>query len=130
MGSPEDAELVRRGYAAFSAGDIPTLSELFAEDAVWHVPGSNSLSGTKTGRGAIMAFFGELATRSGGTVRVEVQDVIGGEDHTIGLHHNHAERNDKVTDQDAVLVFTIRDGHVTEVQEFHEDTARSDEFWD
>lgn len=130
MGSQENAELVRRGYAAFSAGDMETLNELFAEEAVWHVPGRNSLSGAKKGRGAIMAFFGELATRSAGTVSVTVHDVVGGEDHTIGLHHNHAERNNKVNDQDAVLVFTIRDGRVTEVQEFHEDTASSDEFWD
>jgi hypothetical protein len=28
-----------------------------------------------------------------------------------------------------VLVFTIADGRVTEVKEFHEDTTRSDEFW-
>jgi ketosteroid isomerase-like protein len=77
-----------------------------------------------------MAFFGELVTRTAGTVTVTVQDVIGGPDHTIGLHHNHAERNNKVNDQDAALVFTVRDGRVTEVQEFHEDTASSDDFWD
>jgi uncharacterized protein len=129
MGSQENAELVRRGYTAFSSGDMATLNDLFTDDAVWHVPGSNSLSGPKKGRGEIMAFFGELVTRTGGTVRVTVDDVIGGEHHTVGLHHNHAERNGLVNDQDAVLVFTIRDGRVTEVQEFHEDTARSDKFW-
>jgi ketosteroid isomerase-like protein len=39
MGSGDNADLVRRGYAAFSTGDMATLSELFASDAVWHVPG-------------------------------------------------------------------------------------------
>jgi hypothetical protein len=34
-----------------------------------------------------------------------------------------------VNDQDAVLVFTISDGVVTEVQEFEEDTTRMDDFW-
>ena len=129
MGSQENAELVRRGYAAFSAGDMATLNELFAEDAVWHVPGSNTLSGAKQGRDAIIAFFGELMTRTAGTVTVTLQDVIGGPNHTVGLHHNHAKRNGKVNDQDAVLVFTIQDGRVTAVQEFHENTTRSDEFW-
>jgi ketosteroid isomerase-like protein len=37
MGSADNASLVRRGYAAFSTGDMATLSELFADDAVWHV---------------------------------------------------------------------------------------------
>ena len=129
MGSQENAELVQRGYAAFSAGDMATLNELFTDDAVWHVPGSGPMSGPKKGRGAILAYFGEIMTGTAGTATVTVQDVIGGDDHTIGLHHNHAERHNKVNDQDAVLVFKIRDGRVTEVQEFHEDTARSDEFW-
>jgi uncharacterized protein len=129
MGAQEHAALVRRGYAAFSAGDMATLNELFAEDAVWHAPGSGPMSGPKNGRAAVLAYFGEIMTRTAGTATATVQDVIGGDDCTIGLHHNHAERDDKVYDQDAVLVFTIRDGRVSEVQEFHEDTARSDEFW-
>lgn len=129
MGSQENAALVRRGYEAFIAGDMATLNELFAEDAVWHVPGSGELSGAKQGREAIMGFFGELMTRSSGTLKVTLRDVIGGEDHTIGLNGNHAERNNKVLDQDAVLVFQLRDGRVREVQQFFEDTAATDEFW-
>lgn len=129
MGSQDNAELVQRGYAAFSAGDMATLTELFAEDAVWHAPGSSPMSGSKKGRSAILAFFGEIMTGSAGTATVTVQHVIGGDDHTIGLHRNHAERNGNMLDQDAVLVFTIADGRVTEVKEFHEDTTRSDKFW-
>lgn len=129
MGTQDDAELVRRGYAAFSAGDLTTLSELFAEDAVWHVAASGPMSGPKEGREAILAYFGEIMTRSDGTATVTLQHVIGGDEHTIGLHHNRAQRNEQSFDEDAVLVFTIRDGRVTEVREFHEDTARSDQFW-
>jgi uncharacterized protein len=29
-------ELVRRGFDAFSKGDVDTLRELFDTDAVWH----------------------------------------------------------------------------------------------
>ena len=56
MGADRNVELVRAGYAAFSAGDMATLNGLFAEDAVWHVPGSGVLSGPKQGRDAILAF--------------------------------------------------------------------------
>ena len=35
MGAQEDVALVRRGYEAFSAGDMDTLRDLFTEDAVW-----------------------------------------------------------------------------------------------
>jgi ketosteroid isomerase-like protein len=129
MGSQENADLVRRGYAAFSAGDIETLTELFAEDAVWYTPGSSRVSGEKKGRDAILAFFGELMTLSNGTLKVTVQDVIAGPDHTIGLQRNYAERNNRTDDQDAVLVFTIREGRVAAVREFFQDTTRADQFW-
>ena len=49
MASEEDAELVQRRYAAFSAGDVATITELFTEAAVWDVPGSGGLSGAKEG---------------------------------------------------------------------------------
>src|SRR6476659_9254752 len=40
MGTAENVELVRRGDTAFNSGDMATLSDMFAEDAVWHVDGS------------------------------------------------------------------------------------------
>ena len=129
MGTKEDADLVRRGYEAFGAGDMATLAELFAEDAVWHVPGNSGLSGAKQGRDAIFAFFAELFSRSGGTVKVDLQDVIGGDEHTVALHHSHAERNGEVLEENSVNVFRIRDGRVVEVSQFSEDTERDGAFW-
>jgi ketosteroid isomerase-like protein len=38
MAHPNE-ELVRRGFDAFSKGDVDTLRALFDPDAVWHVPG-------------------------------------------------------------------------------------------
>jgi hypothetical protein len=38
MAEHHDVALVRRGYAAFSAGDVATLSELLAEDARQYQP--------------------------------------------------------------------------------------------
>ncbi|MDR6416384.1 ketosteroid isomerase-like protein [Pseudarthrobacter sulfonivorans] len=32
-------------------------------------------------------------------------------------------------EQNGVLVFTLRDGKVTEVNEFQEDTAKASDFW-
>jgi uncharacterized protein len=129
MGSEENAELVRRGYAAFSSGDMATLNELFAEDAVWHVPGSGPLSGPKEGRDAILAFFGETMSLSGGTFRVTLDNVVGGEELTAALHHSHGERNGKVLDQNAVNVFRILDGQVIEVKEYSDNGGAGDEFW-
>ena len=129
MGAAENAELVRRGYEAFNAGDLATLGELFAEDVVWYVAGNGVLSGTKQGRDAILAYFGELGARSQGSFQANVQDIVGGENHTVGIQQSHAENNGKTLELATVIAFVLRDGKVIEGREFSEDTARSDEFW-
>ena len=129
MGAQEDAGLVRRGYEAFGAGDMDTLRGLFADDAVWHLGGSGGLSGDKQGLDAILGYFGELFARSGGTIRVDLDDLIGGEHHTVGFQRVHAERNGAAIDQRAVLVFALKDGKVSEVYEYPEDTAKASDFW-
>lgn len=129
MGTTENAELIRRGYEAFNSGDMATLSELFAEDAVWYAAGSGVLSGTKQGRDAIMSYFGELGARSQGSFQANLQDVIGGENHTVGIQQTQAQANGKTMDLGTVITFVVRDGKITEGREFFEDTAKADDFW-
>lgn len=129
MGAAENAEVVRQGYEAFNAGDMATLSGLFAEDAIWYAAGSGSLSGTKQGRDAVLAYFGELGARSQGSLQAIVKDIVGGENHTVGIHQSNAESNGKTLDIATAVVFVLRDGKVVEGREFSEDTAQADEFW-
>ncbi len=129
MGNAEDVELIRRGYEAFNAGDMATLTELFADDAVWHVAGNNSLSGTKQGRDAILAYFGELGARSDGTLKVEVLDIVGGEDHSVGIQRNVAEKGGMAMDVNVAIAFEVRNGKIVSGREFIEDSTKSDQFW-
>jgi hypothetical protein len=129
MGIQEDAAVVRKGYEAFNAGDVETLKGLFAPDAVYHVGGSGGLAGDKNGLEEIIAYFGELFSRSAGTAKVELRDVIAGEQHTVSLQTAEAQRNGNTMKQNGVLVFTLKDGKVTEASEFQEDTAKASEFW-
>jgi len=130
MGTTEDVEVIRRGYAAFGAGDMATLRELFTDDAVWHVPGSGSLSGAKQGRDEILSMLGELMTRSDGTLVVTLEEVAARDHHPWALNRNTATRGTKTLEQSVVIVFELRDGRVSEARQFFEDTARNDEFWD
>ena len=129
MATAENIELVRRGYEAFNAGDMTTLSELFAENAVWHVAGNGVLSGSKRGRDAVLAYFGELGARTQGSFQANVQDIVGGENHTIAIQQTRGERNGKTLDLATVIAFVIRGGKIAEGREFFEDTATADDFW-
>lgn len=129
MGSAENVELVRRGYEAFNAGDMATLSEIFAEDAVWHVAGSGVLSGTKQGREAILAYFGELGARSQGSFQADIEDIVGGEKHTVAIQRASSNGDGKTLDMGTVIAFVVRDGKIAEGREYSEDTSKWDEFW-
>jgi len=129
MASEENAAVIRRGYEAFIAGDMDTLMDQYTEDSVWHVGGSGPLSGDKKGKDAILAYFGELASRTNGTLKITLEDVTAGDKYTVGIHTYSAERDGKSIGQRSVLVFSISGDKVTEVLEMHEDTAKADDFW-
>lgn len=57
-----NAELLRKGYDAFSRGDLDTIrNEVFSADIVLHVAGRNLLSGEYRGVDAVFGFFGKLS---------------------------------------------------------------------
>ena len=116
-------------YAAFSAGDLERLAEIF-DSVLWHVPGRSRISGDKKGWGEIAAFFGTLADVTGGTFRVEVEQVIADGDEVVTVHTTHGERPDGARlDSQGVLVWRFEDGKVAEISEYFSDQYAEDEFW-
>jgi uncharacterized protein len=129
MGADDNAAIIRRGYDAFNAGDMETLTEIFDEGVVWHVPGRSSLADDYQGRDATFGFFGQLAEGSGGTLRVELRHLLADDERVVGIHRNIAERDGKHLDVDVCLVFQLDDGRVTEAWEHYRDLYAYDEFW-
>lgn len=130
MGANENAEIVRRGYAAFNAGDMATLTELFDESASWHTPGRSPIAGDHVGRDAAFAQFGRYGGQTGGTFKATLHEVLASDDgRVVGIHHNSAERDGKHLDTACCLVFELKDGRVTDGREYFFDLHNWDEFW-
>ncbi len=119
-------DLLRRGYAAFSAGDMETVFGLFASDMVWHNGGSNRITGDYRGHDAIMGMFGKLLEVTGGTLRLEVHDILANDAHGAVLVTAHAERDGQPMAVREVNVWHLRDGKATEFWVFAEDSAELD----
>src|SRR6266581_9245239 len=99
MGANENVAIMRRAYDAFNTGDINTLTELFDESAVWHLPGRSSFAKDYQGRDATLAYFGQLAQETGGTFRAELLSALpDDEDRVVGLQRSIADRNGKHLD--------------------------------
>jgi ketosteroid isomerase-like protein len=93
---PENAAIVRRGYEAFSRGDLTKLTELCGDDVSWHTPGRSPLAGDAVGRQAVFARLGRYLAETGGTFRADLKRLLTDEDgRVIGIHHNVAERDGK-----------------------------------
>ncbi len=129
MADHPNATLLRKGYEAFGAGDMATITELFREDVVWHLAGNNPLSGVHRGRDAVFAIFARTTQLSGGTFKVDVHDVLANDEHAVALTRATASRGGKQYDSLDTDVYHVSGGKVTEFWSFAEDTKKADEFW-
>ena len=126
----QNAETVRRGYAAFNSGDMKTLTELFDESATWHTPGRSPIAGDHKGREAIFAQFGRYGGETGGTFKAALLQVLKSDDgRVIGIHRNTAERGGKRLDVGCCIVFEFKNGRVIDGREHFYDLYAWDEFW-
>jgi ketosteroid isomerase-like protein len=129
MAHPNE-DLIRRGFEAFSTGDMDTLrNEIFAPDVIYHVPGRSQLSGDYTGIDEVLGFFGKLFELTGGTFRVELHDVLANNEHGIALSPATGEREGKSLQDNGVLVFHFKDGRTSEVWLHPTDQHATDEFF-
>ena len=128
MSAATNAQRIRDGYAAFNAGDVPALIDLFADDIVWHFPGNSKLGGEHVGRDAVLQVLGEYGAACGGTLVANVVDVMASDDRVTGLGRDTPTANGRTLDVDSVVVFTMRDGHVTNALHLFGDQAAVDAF--
>jgi predicted ester cyclase/ketosteroid isomerase-like protein len=112
---------VRRAIEAFQKGDATTIRELFANEAVWHLPGKSSLAGEHKGIEAIVQLSEKIVEMTAGTLREQrLEPVFLESEATLRCvlwHSITAERNSKTLDiSEAILCSSgLTDGKIMEV---------------
>ncbi|MFV0136057.1 nuclear transport factor 2 family protein [Streptomyces sp. HMX87] len=130
MAEHPHAVLVRKGYEAFSSGDLDTLRGLMAADATHHVPGTGVLSGDFKGQDAIIDMYRRIAAETDGTARVELRHIlVDGRGHASTLHRLIADRKGKHLEENGGIVFRIVGDKITDLDECVEDLDAADDFW-
>ena len=128
MAHPNE-DVLRRGYEAFSTGDMATLNELFSDDVVWHAPGHNLLSGDFHGKEEVFATFQKVAELTGGSFKIDIHALLADDEHAVVLTHATGAREGKTLDDNTVQVFHVKDGKVTEQWLYPGDMEATDAFW-
>lgn len=126
----EQMAAVRRGYAAFNAGDMDTLRSLMSRDVVQHVPGSSQLAGAYKGIDAVLAYYGRLGELTGGTFRVDLIETHGDrQGHVVALHQVTATRGGNTRVTRGSILFTFLGDKVTDLLELRSDLPGDDAFF-
>ena len=128
MAHPNE-ETLRRGYDAFSNGDMEAVLGLFTDDVVWHIPGRNQISGDYRGKEEVGGFFGKLMELTNGTFRVEVHDILANDEHGVVLAKLTGERNGRTLNANDAQVWHIREGQLSEFWSQFFDFYSVEEFW-
>lgn len=114
----QNADLLRRGYAAFAEGDLDGAMEFFADDIRWHGPRTNGLpdSGTFHGKAEVAWMFKHLAQTFGEGMRVIPDEFIQEGRTIVVLGHLEAEPMGKPLKVPWVHVWRFEDGSIARVQ--------------
>jgi ketosteroid isomerase-like protein len=130
MPTAEDVAVVRRLYAAVAAGDLSAIAECFHEEAVWHLPGVNALSGTHRGWSAIRDnLLAKQGPLSGGTFRAELLDLAVGTEYIVAVVRATADRAGHRLDQTVCQLMRVQEGKIVEVRGHYSDEAALNAFW-
>lgn len=125
----DNITLVRRGFEAFAAHDMATLAELFDADATWHAAPAGVLAGTYTGRDAVFAMFGQVGTETDGSFHAIPSAFAAAGDTVFVRTIASGTRKGRTLESREVLIFTLRDGKVRDVEFFVHDHLANAAFW-
>ncbi len=111
----QNLELLRRGYKAFSSGDMDTLrSEIFQPDIVWHQGGDNPTSGDYRGAEQVLGLFGNLFQSTDGTFTARIDRAEASDDLVMAIGVSTASRKGRSINEPYTHVCRVRDGKLAE----------------
>jgi len=129
MPAAENEAIVRRIFDAFARSEGFALRGLFAEDAVWNVPGSGVMAGIYSGRDEIFRFLARLPKETDGTYGSELVDVLTSDGRAAALYRARGSRHGRTLELEQVLLFRIEDSLVREVLALPSDPDAFEAFW-
>lgn len=125
-----NAEIARKGYAAFNEARIDDAMETIADGIIWHVGGDNPLSGEYRGKQAVLDFFMRFGQLTEGTYEADIHDVLANDEHTVVVGTTTATRHGRTHASRFVdVIHAAADGKAKEFWRFVEDQAADDEFY-
>jgi ketosteroid isomerase-like protein len=130
MTEPAGVTRVRSFLDAFSRHDEQAMRDYFTDDLAWHVAGSHGMSGDHRGLDDLMAYFGQLRSRSDGSFALAPESVLASDHHAAFFTRATGHREDRVLDVVLAHAVIVRsDGLWREYWVCANDQDAEDSFW-
>lgn len=127
-GTPvENIKVVQDFFAAYGNNDLEGIAAVLDENVKWHIPGRHPLSGTKTGREEVLAFFGQL-----GLSAFQADPIYFGadENHVVDIHRGWSNAEGKPNvDTVWALLYRIEEGRIVEATNLSADQDAANTFF-
>ena len=120
-----------RTYAdALTAKDFATVAGMFAEDVVWHQPGTHQFAGTYRGQAEVNGHLGALMGASQGSFELAVvgEPMVNGDLAAMQVEFG-ARRDGATMSMGGVDVVRVDGDRIAEVWLYSADQQAEDEFW-
>jgi uncharacterized protein len=127
MSNDTNIQIVQKGYADFLKGDVPAVLAILDENVEWIIPGDLPDSGTYRGPAAVAKFF-QLVAEMWTFQAFNPREYIASGDKVaaIGSYTAISNATGKSVSSDWVMVWTIRNGKVTNFREYTDTQALHD----
>jgi len=110
MADHPNAAAARAAIEAFAKGDVEKMAASIADDAVWHVPGSNRFAGDFQGKAGVLGRFQQMGAAGLSTSIEDIHDVVGGDEHVVSLVKLKISSGDASASANAVWIMHVKDG--------------------
>ena len=131
MSRRQNLQIVQDAYTAVGQGQIPRLIDMMADDIEIRLPGPTQIpfTGTYRGREGAAQFFLTLS-ESAEVEQFEPTEFIADDDHVVVLGHEKltAKPTGRTWNSDWAMVWTVNDGEITALHEFHQTAAIAEAF--
>lgn len=124
-----NATLLEKLYQDFSKGDLQAVLAACGDQITFQVPGKSKLAGKYTKANFGQDFAMKLHELSGGTLKIEVHDILASDLHAAVLATDHLIRDGKKIEMRTVHVWRFEAGKPIAWYEYPRDLYQFDAIW-
>jgi ketosteroid isomerase-like protein len=117
-------------YDALAKGDLDDLRDrLLTDDVVFHVPGRGPMARDYRGKDEVLAYLHKLSQSTTGTLRLEPEDYLVGDDSVAVVLRISGERDGRSLNDHGLQLFRVTGGRISERSSYPHDPYSVDEFF-